>query len=111
LHSSSTTVKLLPKGSANYAQLICANCGEGLRFLPKRENIEKWQRNAMLLERLQKIGELGFLDSWERSFIDSLAEAGRPGKLSPAQQATFDKIVAIYLARIGERLQAGKGAK
>jgi hypothetical protein len=90
---ATTKIKLLPSGNQHHAQLLCVNCGVELKLLPKPENVEKWKRNAIWIGRLRKFTAL---NSWERQFVDSLAEAGKT-KLSPAQQKAFDEICNIYL--------------
>jgi len=97
---STTTVRLEPVGSPHYAKLICANCGVQLRILPRPESVEQRKRNAAWLEVLRKGTTL---NSWERRFIDSLAEAGKT-KLSPAQQEAFDRIVFAFTEK-----SAGQG--
>jgi hypothetical protein len=93
---SHTRTEILPPGSSNYSALICANCGRTLTFLPKPANQEKWATNAKWIAFLQK--HLPELDSWERRFVDSLAEAGQPGKrLTTAQQQAFDSIVLDFM--------------
>jgi hypothetical protein len=90
-----TTTELLPQGSKHYAKLRCANCGEHLRFLPKPENVERRKLNAYRLAKLQMAPGL---NQWERQFIDSLVKLGN-NKLSPKQQAAFDRLCLTYLDR------------
>jgi hypothetical protein len=88
-----TITELLPQGSPHYAKLRCATCGEHLRFLPKPENAERRKLNAYRLAKLQIAPAL---NQWERQFIDSLAKLGS-NKLSPKQQALFDRLCLTYL--------------
>jgi hypothetical protein len=97
-HNSTKRVDT-PPGSRHYKKLECANCGAFLRFLPKPETIERVRLNGYKLAQLTMCGQL---DSFERQFVDSLAKAGNP-KLTPRQQAVFDRIHAAYFC-------AGKGA-
>lgn len=90
-----TTTELLPQGSKHYAKLRCATYGEHLRFLPKPENVERQKLNGFRLAKLQIAPAL---NQWERHFIDSVAKLGG-NKLSPKQQAIFDRICLTYLDR------------
>jgi hypothetical protein len=91
-HNQAIT-ELLPQGSKHYAKLRCATCGEHLRFLPKPENAERRKLNGYRLTKLQMAPSL---NEWERQFVDSLAKLGN-NKLSPKQQAVFDRIYADHL--------------
>jgi hypothetical protein len=88
-----TSTELLPQGSKHYAKLRCATCGEHLRFLPKPENVERRKLNGFRLAKLQMCRGL---NSWEREFVQSLAKQGST-KLTPKQQAVFDRLCADYL--------------
>ena len=88
-----TTTELLPQGSKHYAKLRCAICGEHLRFLPKPENLERRKLNAYRLAKLQTAPGL---NQWERQFVDGLSKLNS-NKLSPKQQAAFDRLCLTYL--------------
>jgi hypothetical protein len=88
----STVTEPLPEGSRHFAKLKCASCGAFLRFLPKPENVERWQANAFKLAKLQMRDGL---TDWERSFVESLARQGT--RFSPRQQEVFDRLCETYL--------------
>src|SRR4029077_7609316 len=88
-----TISELLPQGSTHYAKLRSATCGEHLRFLPKPEN---QQRRIINGYRLAKLQMAQGLNPWERQFVDSVAKLGN-NKLSPKQQAIFDRLCLTYL--------------
>jgi hypothetical protein len=90
---SSTATELLPRDSQHYAKLECADCGTFLRFLPKPENVTKWKLNGYKLARLQMAHGL---NQWEREFVQFLAKLGNR-KLTPKQQAVFDRLVLTHL--------------
>jgi len=90
-HQATKTV-LMPGDSRHYAQLRCATCGAFLKFMPRPENVERRQLNGFRLAKLQMHPGL---NPWERQFIDSLAKQGN--KLSPRQQAVFDRLCSTYL--------------
>jgi hypothetical protein len=90
-----TTTELLPQGSKHYAKLRCATCGEHLRFLPKPENVERRKLNGFRLAKLQMCPGL---NSWEREFVQSLINQCN-NKLSPKQQAVFDRLCLAYFGR------------
>jgi hypothetical protein len=90
-HNATRSV-MLPPQSRHYARLECAECGAFLKFLPRPENAERRQFNRFRLAKLQMCPGL---NSWERQFIQSLAKQGN--KLSPRQQAVFDRIWVTYL--------------
>jgi hypothetical protein len=89
---TATVTERLPKGSPHYAKLKCAACNAFLKFLPRPENAERRQLNGFKLAKLQMCAGL---KEWERQFIDSLAKQGN--KLSPKQQAVFDRLCETYL--------------
>jgi|SRR4029453_10211059 hypothetical protein len=89
-HDATKTVLLVE--SRHYARLECANCGAFLKFLPRPENVERKKLNGFRLAKLQMCAGL---NSWERDFVDSLVKQGN--KLSPKQQAVFDRLCAAYL--------------
>lgn len=91
---NATTTELLPLNSRHYAKLKCAVCGAFLKFLPKPENVERRKLNAF---RLTKLVMCDKLTPWERDFIDSLSKQGS-NKLTPKQQAVFDRIYADHLS-------------
>lgn len=90
-HDETKTV-ILPAVSRHYARLECAKCGAFLKFLPRPENVERRKLNGFKLAKLQMHPGL---NDWDRQFIDSLADQGN--KLSPKQQAVFDRICLTYL--------------
>ena len=90
-HNATKTV-VMSAGSRHYARLACATCGAFLKFLPRPENVERRKLNGFRLAKLQMHPGL---NTWERQFIDSLAEQGN--KLSPKQQDVFDRICVTYL--------------
>ena len=90
-HTSART-EPAPAGSRHHATLKCAACGAFLRWLPRPENVERRKLNGFRLAKLQM--HLG-LNQWERQFVQSLAKQGN--KLSPKQQAIFDRICLTYL--------------
>jgi len=92
-HDVTRTVSLSAE-SRHYARLECAACGAFLKFLPRPENIERRKLNAF---RLAKIQMCAGLSSWERQFVQSLAKQG--SKLSPKQQAVFDRLCSTYLEK------------
>jgi hypothetical protein len=92
---SSTVSELLPPESRHFAKLKCGNCGIFLKFLPRPENEQRWIINGYRLAKLQMCAGL---NSWEREFIDSLAKQGS-NKLSPRQQAVFDRLCVTHLDR------------
>lgn len=92
---TATTTELLPLNSRHHAKLKCAVCGAFLKFLPKPENVERRKLNGY---RLAKLAMCDQLNSWERDFIDSLVKQGN-NKLTPKQQAVFDRIYADYLSK------------
>jgi len=92
---TSTTTELLPQTSRHYAKLKCAACGAFLKFLPRPENVERRKLNGFRLTRLQMHPGL---NPWEREFIDSLAKQSGH-KLTPKQQAAFDRLVLTHLER------------
>src|SRR5262249_42968825 len=87
-----TITQSAPAGSRHHAALKCARCGAFRKWLPRPENAERRQLNGFRLAKLQM--QPG-LNSWERQFIDSLAEQGN--KLSPKQQTVFDRLCSTYL--------------
>jgi hypothetical protein len=96
-HAATRNV-ILPAESRHYARLECAECGAFLKFLPKPENLERRQFNGFRLAKLQMCPSL---NASERQFIQSLAKQGN--KLSPKQQAVFDRICLTYLQEGGAR--------
>jgi hypothetical protein len=90
---SSTVTEQMPTDSRHYAKLKCATCGAFLKFQPRPENIERRKLNGFRLAKLQMCNGL---NSWERGFVDSLAKLGS-NKLSPKQQAAFDRLCLTYL--------------
>src|SRR5262249_10322363 len=90
-HDATRTVPM-PVDSRHYAQLRCADCGAFLKFLPRPENVKRRQLNGYRLAKLQMHPGL---NQWEREFIDNLAKQGN--KLSPKQQAVFDRLCSTYL--------------
>jgi hypothetical protein len=92
---TSTTTELLPQTSRHYAKLKCAACGAFLKFLPRPENVEKRKLNGFSLAKLQMCPGL---NSFEREFVDTLAKQGSH-KLTPKQQAVFDRLVLTHLDR------------
>jgi hypothetical protein len=62
------------------------------KFLPRPENVERRKLNGFRMAKLQMCPRL---NSWEREFIQSLAKQGN--KLSPKQEAVFDRLCATYL--------------
>jgi hypothetical protein len=92
---SSTTTELMPQESRHYAKLKCADCGAFLKFLPRPENVERRKLNGFRLAKLQMCDGL---NSWEREFIESLAKQGS-NKLTPKQQAVFDRICLTYFGK------------
>jgi hypothetical protein len=90
---SSTISELMPPESRHYAKLKCGNCGAFLKFLPRPEN---QQRRIINGYRLAKLQMCDGPNSWEREFIQSLAKQG-DNKLTPKQQAVFDRICLIRL--------------
>jgi hypothetical protein len=90
---SSTTTELMPHGSRHYAKLKCADCGAFLKFLPRPENVERRKLNGFRLAKLQMHAGL---NPWERQFIQSIAKDGN-NKLTPKQQAVFDRLCLTYL--------------
>lgn len=92
---SSTTTELLPQESRHYAKLKCADCGAFLKFLPRPKNVERRKLNGFRLAKLQMCP---CLNQWERQFIDNLVKLGS-SKLSPKQQAVFDRICLTHLDR------------
>ena len=93
---SSTISELMPPESRHYAKLKCGNCGAFLKFLPRPENEQRRIINGYRLAKLQMCAGLNL---WERQFIQSLAKQGN-NKLTPKQQAVFDR---ICLTRLDER--------
>ncbi len=91
---TATVTERLPEGSQHYAKLKCAACGASRGFLPKPENAERRQLNGFKLAKLQMCSSLNV---WEREFVDSLTKQGN--KLSPRQQAVFDRLCATHLER------------
>jgi hypothetical protein len=89
-----TKTEAMPPGSRHYAQLICANCGAPLRYLPKPENAARWKSNEIKLARLQAIPDL---KPWEREFINGLLRKG--GRFNPKEQIAFNALCATYLQR------------
>jgi hypothetical protein len=92
---TSTKTELLPPESRHFAKLKCADCGAFLKFLPRPENVERRKLNGFKLAKLQMCDGLS---SWEREFIESLAKQGS-NKLTPKQQAVFDRLCLTYLER------------
>jgi hypothetical protein len=92
---TSTTTELLPEESRHYAKLKCAACGAFLKFLPRPENVERRKLNGFRLAKLQMCPGL---NSWEREFVQSLINQCND-KLSPKQQAVFDRLCLTYLDR------------
>lgn len=92
---SATKTELDPPGSEHYGQLRCAECGAFLRFVPKPKNVERRQLNCYRLAKLQMCPGL---NPWEREFINSLAKQGST-KLTPKQQAAFDRLCLAHLDR------------
>jgi hypothetical protein len=90
---SSTISELLPPESRHYGKLKCGNCGIFLKFLPRPEN---QQRRIINGYRLAKLQMCAGLTSWEREFIDSLSKLVS-NKLSPKQQAVFDRLCLTHL--------------
>jgi hypothetical protein len=90
---SSTVSELKPPGSRHYGKLKCGNCGIFLKFLPRPENEQRRIINGYRLAKLQMCAGL---NSWVREFIQSLAKQGST-KLTPKQQAVFDRLCADYL--------------
>jgi hypothetical protein len=90
---SSTISELLPPESRHYAKLNCGNCGVFLKFLPRPENQQRCIINGYRLAKLQMCPGL---NSWEREFIQSLVKQGN-NKLTPKQQAVFDRICLAHL--------------
>jgi hypothetical protein len=91
-HDYTRTVPM-PEGSRHFAKLLCADCGIFLRFIPRPQNQRRWEANGYKLARLAMCERL---NGWERRFVDDLAKRGS-NKLSPKQQAVFDRLVATYL--------------
>jgi hypothetical protein len=100
LHEATRAVDM-PPGSRHYKRLECANCGLFLRFIAKPETIERVRLNGYKLAQLTMCDRL---NQFERSFIDSLAKAGQT-RLSPKQQAVFDRICMSYLAQKRSEIQ------
>ena len=98
---SKTVTERLPSTSQHYAKLKCADCGAFLKFLPRPENIE---RRKLIGYRLAKLQMCDGLNSWERGFVVSLAKLGN-NKLTPKQQAVFDRLCADYLSPEGRAAQ------
>jgi hypothetical protein len=92
---TATTTELMPPDSRHYAKLKCADCGAFLKFLPRPENVERRKLNAYRLAKLQMAPAL---NQWERQFVDSMAKLGNH-KLSPKQQAVFDRLCLAHLDR------------
>ena len=92
---SGTKAEIMPFGSRHYAQLVCADCGVPLRFLPKPENAARWKSNEVQLTRIQAIPDL---KPWEREFINGLARKGG-GRFNPKEQIAFNALCTTYLQR------------
>jgi len=90
-HNETKTV-VLPNESRHYARLECATCGAFLKFLARPENLEKRKLNGFKLAKLQMCPSL---NSWEQEFVNSIAKQGN--KLSPKQQAVFDRLYTAHL--------------
>jgi hypothetical protein len=91
---TSTITELMPQESRHYAKLKCADCGAFLKFSPRPENVERRKLNGFRLAKLQMCDGL---NSWEREFIESLARGSN--KLTPKQQAVFDRICLTYFGK------------
>src|SRR5262245_12920718 len=83
---SDTRVELLPADSPHYGREVCVNCGQHLRFTPKRETIE---RRRVTAYRVAKMLMLPNLSPWERKFLCSVA-AQR--KFSPKQTGVLQRL-------------------
>jgi len=92
---TSTITELMSQESRHYAKLKCADCGAFLKFSPRPENVERRKLNGFRLAKLQMCDGL---NSWEREFIESLAKQGSH-KLTPKQQAVFDRICLTYFGK------------
>src|SRR5262245_32944371 len=92
---SSTVSELMPPESRHYGKLNCGNCGIFLKFLPRPENEQRRIINGYRLAKLQMCPGL---NDWERQFVDGLVKVGN-SKLTPKQQAVFDRLCLTYLDR------------
>jgi hypothetical protein len=86
-----TRTERFPGGQPHSTHEVCATCGRHVRWFPKPATIERRKLNAYKLARLSLAEGLS---DWERSFLKSI---GARKKLSPKQQAVFDKLCAKYL--------------
>ena len=91
---AATKAETMPPGSRHYAQLVCADCGAPLRYLPKPENAARWKSNEIKLALLQAIPDL---KPWEREFINGLVRKG--GRFNPKEQIAFNALCTTYLQR------------
>jgi hypothetical protein len=88
-----TTSELMSPGHVHHAREVCIDCGKFLRWLPKRETLEKGTLNAIRLEALSKRPEL---TDWERSFVRGMQKLR---KFSPRQQVWIDRLCETHLWR------------
>lgn len=90
--------------SNHYRQLVCADCGTHIRYLPRPENLARYRRNNVMIEKLLAIDMT--LEPWEAGFIQKISGT-RNGKLSPRQQ---DVLEEVYQAHFPED-EAMKGGE
>ena len=84
-------VQFLPPGHVHHAKEICDDCDAFVGWAPKLETLERANLNFFKLSRLAMHPGL---TEWERRFVKSISAQKR---LSPKQQAVFDKLCVRYL--------------
>jgi hypothetical protein len=91
---TSTTTELMPHTSRHYGKLLCASCGEFLKFLPWPESAEKKKLSGF---RLTQLVMHPHLNEWERRLVDDMSKQG--SNLDSRQRRTVDALHEKYFGK------------
>jgi hypothetical protein len=91
---SPSFVQYMGSEHQHYAKCVYALCGRFIRWLPRRESVE---RRKLSVAMLRKLLATESLTKWEQGFVESLsASLSRRKKFSPRQEEVLGQLYRRY---------------